>query len=97
MIGELLILVVAAIVLFEVVEHVLIPIGAGVAGRKRQAITGAEGMVGKIAVVKSWSGRRGRVVIDGELWTATSSHPLSPGDTASVEHVDGLTLRLKTL
>jgi membrane-bound serine protease (ClpP class) len=96
-VGEVLIFVLAAIVLFELVEHVVIPIAAVVADRKRPAVTGAEGMVGKVAVVKLWSGREGQVVVDGELWKATSDSPLAPGETATVRSVDGLTLRLTTL
>ena len=93
----MVIFVVGAIVLFELFEHVLIPIAAVVADRKRPAITGAEGMVGKVAVVKLWSGMKGQVVVDGELWTATSNSPLAPGETATVRSVQGLTLRVSRL
>lgn len=94
MIFEVVIIVVGAIVLFELVEHVVVPIAAVVAARKRPAVTGAEGMVGKVAVVKLWRGREGQVAVDGELWRATSDTPLAPGDTATVRGVHGLTLRL---
>ena len=97
MVAEVVIFVVGAIVLFELFEHVLIPIAAVVAGRKRPAITGAEGMVGKVAVVKLWSGMEGQVVVDGELWTATSNSPLAPGETATVRSVRRLTLRVTKL
>ena len=96
-VGEVVIFVVAAIVLFELVEHVVIPIAAVVAARKRPAVTGAEGMIGKIAVVKLWSGREGQVVVDGEVWNATSNSPLVPGDTATVRSLQGLTLRVTRL
>jgi membrane-bound ClpP family serine protease len=96
-VGEVVIFVVAVIVLFELVEHVVIPIAAVVAARKRPAVTGAEGMVGKIAVVKLWSGREGQVVVDGEVWNATSNSPLVPGDTATVRSLQGLTLRVTRL
>ena len=97
MVGEVVIFVVAAIVLFELVEHVVIPIAAVVAARKRPAVTGAEGMIGKIAVVKLWSGREGQVVVDGEVWNAASNSPLVPGDTATVRSLQGLTLRVTRL
>jgi membrane-bound serine protease (ClpP class) len=91
---EVLIFILGAIVLFELVEHVVIPIAAVVAARKRPAVTGAEGMVGKAAVVKRWSGREGQVVVDGELWTAIGDEPLAPGETATVRSVQGLMLRV---
>jgi membrane-bound serine protease (ClpP class) len=96
-VGEVVIFVVAAIVLFELVEHVVIPIAAVVAARKRPAVTGAEGMVGKIAAVKHWRGGEGQVVVDGEVWKATSNSPLVPGDTTSVRSLQGLTLRVAKL
>jgi membrane-bound serine protease (ClpP class) len=96
-VAEVVIFVLAAIVLFELVEHVVIPIAAVVAARKRPAVTGAEGMVGKIAVVKAWSGREGQVVVDGEVWKATSNDHLVPGETATVRGLQGLTLRVTRL
>lgn len=95
MIFEVVIIVVGAIVLFELFEHVVVPIAAVVAARKRPAVTGAEGMVGKVAEVKQWTGREGQVAVEGELWRATSDRPLAPGDTATVSGVHGLTLRLE--
>jgi membrane-bound ClpP family serine protease len=96
-VAEVVFFVVAAIVLFELVEHVVIPIAAAAAARKRPAVTGAEGMVGKVAVVKLWSEREGQVVVDGEVWKATSNSPLVPGDTATVRSLRGLTLRVTKL
>jgi membrane-bound serine protease (ClpP class) len=96
-VAEVVIFVLAAIVLFELVEHVVIPIAAVVAARKRPIVTGAEGMVGKIAVVKLWSGREGQVVVGGEVWKATSNDPLVPGETATVRSLQGLTLRVTRL
>ena len=97
MVAEVLIFILGAIVLFELVEHVVFPIAAVVAARKRPAVTGAEGMVGKTAVVKRWSGKEGQVAVDGELWTAIGDEPLLPDEAAIVRGVQGLTLRVSRL
>jgi len=91
---EALIVVVAVIALFELAEHVVIPIAVAVAARKRRPATGAEGMVGKVAEVKRWSGTEGTVRVEGELWRAESRSPLAAGDQAVVRAVRGLTLEL---
>jgi membrane-bound ClpP family serine protease len=91
---EALVTVVALVVVFELFEHVLVPLAAARAGRGGQPLTGAEGMVGKQALVRRWSGRDGKVLVGGELWQATSRDPLEPGDTATVMAVVNLTLEL---
>ena len=91
---EALIVVVAVIALFELIEHVLLPIAAAVAARKRRPATGSEGMVGKVAEVRRWSGAEGTVRVDGELWRAESRSSLAAGDQAVVRAVRGLTLEL---
>ena len=92
--AEALIIVVAAVAIFELAEHVVIPIAVAVAARKRRPATGAEGMVGKVAEVTRWSGSEGTVRVDGELWRAESRSPLAAGDQAVVRAVRGLTLDL---
>jgi len=92
---EVLVTVVAVVILFEVFEHVIIPLVAVCAGRGRQALTGSEGMVGKVVEVKRWSGREGTVSVDGEFWQATSRAPLEVGDEAIIVAVSDLTLRVE--
>ncbi len=93
----MLIFVIAAVVLFEVVEHVLIPIAAVVAARKRRPATGAEGMVGKVGRVISWSGHEGRVLVDGEIWRAESRNAQVAGDEIVVRAVRGLTIEVTSM
>lgn len=92
--AEALIIVVAAVAIFELAEHVVIPIAVAVAARKRRPATGAEGMVGKVAEVIRWSETEGTVRVDGELWRGESRSPLAAGDQAVVRAVRGLTLEL---
>jgi membrane-bound serine protease (ClpP class) len=54
--------------------------------------SGQEAMVGRSAEVRSWSGRQGQVLFQGELWTARSPEPLPPGTRVRIEHVEGLKL-----
>ncbi len=58
--------------------------------------TGTEGLIGEKGVVKqAISGNMFEVFIHGELWRAYSLHALKPGQTVTVESVEGLTLRVK--
>ena len=56
--------------------------------RRRRAVTGVEALVGRTAVVSSPT----QVRVAGELWEATSEHPLVAGEEMEVKGVDGLTL-----
>ncbi|MDQ6606330.1 MAG: hypothetical protein M3Z06_07270 [Actinomycetota bacterium] len=73
--------------------------GAGVRGRRIR--TGAEGLIGRLGVVRSWDEPAGRVYVDGALWRARHSWPedreaeLSEGDQVVVEWLSGLTLAVR--
>jgi membrane-bound serine protease (ClpP class) len=72
----------------------LIDIGESLAllrwSRRRRAVTGAEALVGRRAVVSS----PGQVRVAGELWEARSDEPLVPGEEVEVTRVDELTLEV---
>ena len=97
MAAEVFITVIALVILFEVFEHVIIPLIGVRAGRGRRPLTGAEGMVGKVVEVRRWSGREGTVSVAGEFWRAQSRTPLAAGDEATVVAVNNLTLRVEPL
>lgn len=97
MAAEVFITVIALVILFEVFEHVIIPLIGLRAGRGRQPLTGAEGMVGKVVEVRRWSGREGTVSVAGELWRAQSRTPLAAGDEATIVAVSNLRLRVEPL
>jgi membrane-bound serine protease (ClpP class) len=92
MLLKIFLFIVLAFLLFEFVEHVVIPLLAIILRKKRKPVTGSSGLIGEICEVKEWSHKEGRVFIHGELWWATSEDPLSPGDKAVVQNVQGLTL-----
>jgi len=69
---------------------------AGLAFRAQvaQPQTGANGLVGKVGVVKQAIEPDGKVLVHGELWRARSSQPIREGATIRVVKVQGLTLEV---
>ena len=92
---KILLILVAAYILFEIVEHVVLPLYWVIAKKQKRSPTGESGMVGLIAEVKEWEGTKGRVFVHGELWKAESDVSFSPGDEAVVQSVKRLVLRVK--
>jgi membrane-bound ClpP family serine protease len=68
------------------------------AGRTR-ALTGAEGLIGQIGVVRTSPAPVTQVFVDGALWRARPSldpdEVLNEGDAVVVERVQGLTLGVR--
>jgi membrane-bound ClpP family serine protease len=75
----------------------------GMSVRRRRIASGAEGIVGHIGVVRSWNAVGGTVQVDGALWRARvgwgsgdeDEVDLHEGDHVVVEHLTGLTLRVR--
>jgi membrane-bound serine protease (ClpP class) len=88
---------IAAIAIFELFEHVLLPLAALLREKSLRPVTGSEAMHGKRARVRQWRGGGGQVLVDGELWRAVSEVPLKEGDEVAVEAVEGLTLKVGPL
>jgi membrane-bound serine protease (ClpP class) len=73
------------------------------AGGARRAIarSGAEGLCGRLGVVRSWSEPAGQIYVDGALWRArqdwapSDEQGLREGDPVVVERVNGLTLSVR--
>jgi membrane-bound ClpP family serine protease len=82
-------------IVFEIVEHVAFPLFWSIKHRKRRSISGVTGMLGKVGKVKYWQKGKGKVFVNGELWSAVSNDTLVAGDKAVVERVEGLTLNVK--
>ena len=94
MLKTVLIVLLIGIVAFEVIEHVVLPLVFAVFARKRKAVTGAEGMLGRVVEVARWHDGAGTVRCGGELWSATSFHRFAPGDKAIVRQTEGLCLSI---
>ena len=75
----------------------------GMAVRRRRIRSGPEGLIGRLGVVRRWEEPRGKVLVDGALWSARRSWPedehdqgdLHEGDPVVVERLDGLTLAIR--
>ncbi len=64
--------------------------------QRRPARTGAEGLVGEIAVVRTAGPQTSRVFVHGEQWDAVSDAPLDVGERVVVVAVEpGLRLRVR--
>jgi len=68
-------------------------IGAIVRGQRRRKATGAEGMIGKMAIAKTPLDPTGTVLTQGELWTAVSEGGrVAPGEEVIITKVEELKL-----
>ena len=97
--GLALILVIAltlaaagAVLLFAIIRRVAVV-------ARRRARTGAEGLVGRVGVLRSSPAPLGQVFVCGEIWRARPSlgeeEVLRAGDPVVVERVSGLTLAVR--
>jgi membrane-bound serine protease (ClpP class) len=87
--------VILAYVLFELFEHVIIPLAWLILKGKRKQRTGAQALIGEIGEVREWNGNEGRIFVHGSIWAATSDSSLSPGDKTKVSGVEGLVLKIE--
>jgi len=87
---DIFVTVVIAVALFEVLEHVVLPLVVLVVTRKRKSSGDRTAMVGQIVEVRQWEKTEGLVSLKGELWKAVSDAPLSPGDKVVIRRVEGL-------
>lgn len=60
--------------------------------RRRQVVTGAEGLIGATARVLDWHGHQGHVFAVGERWAADGPEGLQPGQAVNIAAVHGLQL-----
>ena len=75
----------------------------GMQATRRRVRTGAEGLIGQIAIVRSWADTGGSVALGGALWRASRSAGLQDdepcelhaGDPVVVERLSGLTLSVR--
>jgi membrane-bound serine protease (ClpP class) len=68
-------------------------LGAIIRGQRRRKATGAEGMIGTIAIAKTPLDPTGTVRAEGELWAASSEGgKVAPGEQVIITKVEGLRL-----
>lgn len=72
-------------------------VGMGIRAVRRRPVTGGEGMIGLVGVVKSALKPEGKILVQGELWDAISEEPAKPGTSVQVTRVEGLKLYVKPI
>lgn len=65
--------------------------------RKRPVVTGAEELVGNVAVATADFEGRGQVRIHGEIWQAVSPDPVRRGQSVRVRGMEGLVLEVEPI
>jgi membrane-bound serine protease (ClpP class) len=59
-------------------------------------VTGREGLVGQVALVRSRLNPEGTVFVKGELWHATALEgPIAPGEEVEIVAAEGFNLEVK--
>ncbi len=89
---EILITLLIFVVIYEILEHILLPLFWTIRYRGRKSAYNLPGMIGKRCMVKQWAGTRGKVLVGGELWNATGNSSLMPDDEGVIQGIDNLTL-----
>lgn len=91
-----LITLLICIIIYEIFEHLILPLFWLIRYRKQKSAYGPAGMIGKKCMVKQWNGMSGKVWVGAELWNACSQSPLIPGDEPVIQGIEGLTLRVSS-
>jgi membrane-bound ClpP family serine protease len=95
--GTALIVAVAAIVALAAAALLAVIARATIKAARPRALTGAEGLIGHVGVIRSAPAPLGQVFIDGALWRAKPClhDELDVGDRVVVDHVQGLVLSVR--
>ena len=73
----------------------LLIVGKGLRAQRLPVQVGRETMLGKAAqALTPINSTGGRVFVEGESWTARSSHPINEGDPVQIIGVEGLTVKV---
>jgi membrane-bound serine protease (ClpP class) len=72
-------------------------LGFAMQARRRPVVTGSEEMLGLVGRVVEWNGSAGAIRVHGEVWAASASRTLAPGDQVRVTGRDGLTLLVEAV
>ena len=92
---ETIIIIIICFIVFELIEHVFIPLIWFIKDRNKRSNYGVTGMIGNVVEIKRWDKTEGQVLVNGELWRAVCDVPLPQGSQAVILDMEGLTLKLK--
>jgi len=80
-------------VAIAIAAFIIFMVGAAVRGQRRRVATGAEGLIGRVAVAKTSLDPKGTVLVGGELWkAAVDTGKVEPGEEVTITKVEGLKL-----
>ena len=95
MIKEIIIALFVGTIIFEIIEHIVFPFIWLVLQKRKKSVHDLSSLVGKVGEVKQWKDLQGKIFINGEMWNARSDSPMSYGDKAIIERVEGFVLTIK--
>ncbi len=76
-----------------IIAFAVFVVGAIIRGQRRRKATGAEGMIGEMAIAKTPLDPTGTVLTQGELWPAEAEGgSVRPGEQVTISKVEGLKL-----
>jgi len=87
--GTLFVLLIGWLI-FELIEHVILPLVWALLQRRKPSICGSTGMIGKVGEIRNWNASGGKIYVNGEIWQAVGDFDFLPGDKAVVQQVNGL-------
>jgi len=91
----IIITIIICFIVFELIEHVFIPLLWFILKGRKKSNYGVMGMIGKVVEIKRWDATEGQVLINGELWMAVCEVQLTVGSKAEIQGIEGLILNLK--
>ena len=71
-IAHIVLIIIFGFLLFELIEHFVIPMIFYVRKRKQPSVTGIESMHGELVDIRQWDGQEGQVFVRGEMWKPIS-------------------------
>jgi membrane-bound ClpP family serine protease len=95
MLETIIITIIICFIVFELIEHVFIPLFFFILRGRKKSNYGVMGMIGKVVEIKQWDKTEGQVLINGEQWMAVCEVPLTVGSKAEIQGIKGLMLNLK--
>jgi len=95
MLETIIITIIICFIVFELIEHVFIPLFWFILRGRKKSNYGVVGMIGKVVEIKRWNTTEGQVLVNGELWRGVCDVPLPKGSKAVILDIEGLILKLK--
>jgi len=95
MVKEIIIALFVGIIVFEIIEHIVFPFIWLVLQKRKKSVHDLSSLIGQVGEIKQWKDLEGKIFINGETWNAKSDAPLSHGDKATIEKVEGFVLTVR--